>query len=203
MTAVCVADGPSLTFVDLAQVRHARHDGRVSCVIVVNNAYQLAPWADVLYAADARWWGWHEGAATFPGRKIGLQSTIRSRWPAVEVWTFRGRRGLETQIPRGLRHGGHSGYQALNLAVQLGGRRVLLLGYDCGIAEDGRARASAGHPVQQRQPYDTWAAAYLTMVAPLAAAGVAVLNCSRRTTITAFPVVPLEEALTTCPLPAH
>ena len=61
-TAVCIASGPSLTQADVDYVR-----GKAR-VIVVNNGYLLAPWADVLYAADARWWMLAQGRdAAFPG----------------------------------------------------------------------------------------------------------------------------------------
>jgi hypothetical protein len=35
-------------------------DGRPLAIIAVNNAYQVAPQADVLYYADGRWWTWHK-----------------------------------------------------------------------------------------------------------------------------------------------
>jgi hypothetical protein len=57
-TVVCIAGGPSLTKEQLELVRAARERDAVR-VIVINDAYLIAPWADVLYFADARWAKWH------------------------------------------------------------------------------------------------------------------------------------------------
>ncbi len=46
-TVVCIASGPSLT---QSQVDYCRGKARVA---VVNNNWEKAPWADVLYGADA------------------------------------------------------------------------------------------------------------------------------------------------------
>ena len=42
--------------------------------------------------------------------------------------------------------GHNSGFQALNLAVLAGARRILLLGYDGKAGQDGRTHWSGGHP---------------------------------------------------------
>mgnify|MGYP001617909464 CR=1 FL=1 len=50
-TAAILGGGPSLTLGQCETVRVA------GCrVIAVNNAYELAPWADILYFADRHWW---------------------------------------------------------------------------------------------------------------------------------------------------
>ena len=36
-------------------------------VIAVNDAWRLAPWADILYACDGRWWRHHKGVPEFTG----------------------------------------------------------------------------------------------------------------------------------------
>jgi len=46
-----------------------------------------------------------------------------------------------------------------------------------------------------RSPYQTFQSAYPTLVEPLRAAGVEVLNCSRETALTCFPRVALVDAL--------
>ena len=57
-TAVLLGGGPSLTLGQVEKVRAAREAGAVH-VIAVNDAYRLAPFADVCYFADSEWWGWH------------------------------------------------------------------------------------------------------------------------------------------------
>ena len=63
-TAVCLGGGPSLA---PQQVDTVRGKARV---VAVNDAYRLAPWADVLYVCDHKWWGWHPAALDFAGEKV-------------------------------------------------------------------------------------------------------------------------------------
>jgi hypothetical protein len=178
-TVVCIASGPSLTPEDVEAVR-----GRAR-VIVVNTSYQIAPWADVLYAADAKWWKWHRGAPTFAGRKYSITKES-ARWPGVVVLARGASSGL-SHDPSRLCLGANGGYQAINLAVLLGASRIVLLGYDMAIGLDGKEHWHADHPNPTRSPYQTFRAAYPTLVEPLTAAGVEVINCSRRTALNCFP----------------
>jgi hypothetical protein len=183
-TIVCLASGPSLTREDVAYVR-----GKAR-TIVVNTTYQLAPWADVLYACDARWWRWHKGAPDFPGLKFTLTSPV---WPDVHLLKNMGPSGLEVK-PHGLRTGRNSGYQAVNLAVHLGARRILLLGYDM-QRTGGRQHWHPNHPVVMQPPLNDFVKHFPTMLPVLEKLGVEVVNCTRETAITCFPRMPITEAL--------
>lgn len=103
--------------------------------IVVNDGYILEPDADILYAADSRWWEWHAKAvhATFQGRKFCPESVTAKRFGLEHVALDR-REGLAVD-GRTIRTGGHignSGAQAINLAVNFGARRIVLVGMDMG-----------------------------------------------------------------------
>lgn len=186
-TIVCLAGGPSLTVEDVEAVR-----GRAR-VIAVSDAYKLAPWADVLYSCDAKWWNWHQGVPKFTGPKYSLDVRSR-RWPDVQILKDTGVAGLELD-PTGLRTGRNSGYQAINLAVHLGAARVVLLGYDMSSAKDGRTHWFGDHPDKNPPPYGHMLRAFDSIIAPLAAAGVSVINCTRRTALKTFPCVPLVAEL--------
>jgi hypothetical protein len=178
---VCLGTGPSLTAADVVRVQ-GQH------VIAINNAYQLAPWADVLYACDAKWWRWHQGAPRFPGQKYMLAPACRE-YPDITALRNTGRDGLEPD-PRGLKTGHNSGYQAINLAVHLGARTIVLLGYDMhGDHYFGR------HPDGTKPPFTRCLAAFATLVEPLRMLGVDVLNCSRQTALRAFPLPALEDVI--------
>ena len=87
-TVVCLASGPSLTPADVEYVR-----GKAR-VIVINTTVLLAPWADVLYACDARWWQWHHKTVKgFAGMKFAL--TKASAPFGVTVLRNTGATGLE------------------------------------------------------------------------------------------------------------
>ena len=188
-TVVCFGGGPSLTRADVDVCR-----GRMRA-IAINTAYQLAPWADVLYGCDAKWWAWHRGVPTFRGLKYALEPKAGA-WPNAQVLENTGRTGLEL-APTGLRHGKNSGYQAINLAVHLGAARIVLLGYDLQLGPRGEHHWHGAHP-NRVAPFLEVDAFFLTLVQPLAALGIEVLNCSRRTALTAFPRRPLEEVLGEC-----
>lgn len=182
-TLVCLGTGPSLTQSDVDYVR-----GRATAVIAVNDAYTVAAWAQVLYACDAKWWYWHPDAARFAGLKFALDPRA-ARFPGVRVLRNTGDAGLDTR-PDCLRSGRNSGYQAINLAVHLGAARIVLLGYDM---TGGHFFGS--HPDQSRPPFDICRRRFQTLVEPLQKLTIAIVNCTRKTELTAFPCAPLEQVL--------
>lgn len=185
-TCVCIASGPSLTAEDVDYVR-----GKAR-TIVINTSYTLALWADVMYAADFKVWKWHKGAKDFPGLKYSL--TRGSDIYGVTVL----RRGVVDGLslnPAVLNTGQNSGYQAINLAVHLGASRILLLGYDMQRGPKGEEHWHGDHPNSSRSPYERFRLHFQTLVEPLKSAVVQVVNCSRRSSLTCFPMMPLREAL--------
>jgi hypothetical protein len=190
---VCAGSGPSLTAADLDRVRAAGVP-----LIVVNEAYRLAPWADVLYAADAKWWKWHQAVpdADLPARCYTVHRDAVAYRPAVQVLQWNGHTGL-SQDPRAVRLGGHSGYQAINLAALGGARRIVLLGYDMQPALDGTHHFHGDHPDGTHVTYLLRIGNFASLTLELAAIGVALVNASRATAIPAsiIPRQPLEDAL--------
>lgn len=180
-TVVVAGSGPSLTAADLEFCRE-----RGARTIVVNDAYKLAPWADVMYAADDKYWRWENGAPDFKGLKYTIRP-CRKEWPGLMTVLNTGREGLEL-VPTGVRTGFHSGYQAINLAFHLGASRVVLLG--CDMRGD---HFFGSHRDKSRPPFTAGIQAYETLVQPLKAAGVDVVNCTPRSAIKAFPMASLQD----------
>ena len=140
-TIVCIGTGPSVT---LQQVNAARDKG--FRLFACNNAWQLAPDCELLYAVNLAWW--------------------QHYWPAVqhlaaEKWTTNreaadlfglnwidevNKPGLS--LDPGIIHHGHgSGYSLVSMAHRAGATRILLLGYDLKYAPD--------YDGKQRQPGST------------------------------------------------
>jgi hypothetical protein len=189
-TVVCIGTGPSLTQADVDACR-----GKAR-VIAVNDAYRLAPWADVLYACDAKWWAWHKGAPEFAGLKYTLRRPVTpplKLWPGCVGLQDLGRLGLSLD-PAGLKTGHNSGYQALNLAVLFGAARVLLLGYDM-HATGQKDHFFGKHPDQTRPPFRQCLDAFLSLLAPLKELGVEVVNCTPGSALKCFPAGTLAEEL--------
>jgi hypothetical protein len=198
-TVVCIASGPSLTRED---VDYARGKARV---IAINANYKVAPWADVWYAADARFWRWvysgkrppYEDGPAFLREYAGMKYCLTSGAADLKGIIVL-RRGVESGLslnPAILNTGHNSGYQALNLAVLLGASRILLLGYDMQRGPKGEEHHHADHPNKSRSNYDRFRKPFSSLVTPLADAGVEVINCTRRTALTCFPQMPITEAL--------
>lgn len=215
-TTVLIAGGPSLALDQIAQVEAARAADRIR-VIAINDAFLWAPFADILYAADSQWWLWTQKGTAKPG--IGLSA----KQVAEKYEAFPGERcsiqhagayvtdprvhklknlhfphhgdGLSLN-PRYLVTARNSGYQAINLAVLAGSRRLLLLGYDGRAANDGRSHWFGEHPVPTPAVvYEHFRKGFSAGEKHLAQAGVTVLNCSPGTYIDSFPKVSLQDAL--------
>jgi hypothetical protein len=186
-TCVILGGGSSLTPADVAYCF-----GKAR-VIAIKEASQLAPWADVLYACDEKWWRFYQGAPEFLGLKYALEPQS-IEWPGVKVLRDAGTLGVELD-PTGLRTGYNSGYQAVNLAVHLGAARIILLGFDMWRGPEGRQNWFEKPGLHLDSPYPIFHQAFASLVEPLKALGVEVLNASRFTVLPAFPRVVLEDVL--------
>jgi hypothetical protein len=188
-TVVCIGSGPSLTQADVVYCR-----GKAR-VIAIKNVVELAPWADVLYGSGAdaggqTWWSREGPRLTFPGMRYALDAKAH-RW--ASVLGIAGEDGLSTD-PATVCTGAHSGYQAMNLAVHLGAKRIVLLGYDM-QPTGGQDHYFGKHPHRRELPYHLFLFRFPTIVAPLRKLGISVINASRQTALDLFPRQSLREAL--------
>lgn len=186
-TIVILANGPSLTQADVDACRG------VARVIAIKDAVHLAPWADVLYGCgnDVSNW-WHANGNVLQWY-AGLRFTLdpkAAQWATVLKNT--GQNGLDTD-PRGLRTGKNSGYQAVNLAVHLGARRIVLLGFDMRPI-DGKDH---WFPRLMRvpNPYRDFCECFATIAAPIQARGIEVRNATPNSALWMFPKMTLADAL--------
>lgn len=161
--------------------------------IAVNTTLRLAPWADVLYAADADWWT-HPAHADMLAHYRGLRYSV-SGAPSVRQLRNSGVAGFDPD-PSCLRTGGNSAYQAVHLAVHLGAAKILLCGFD--MAPSGGACHWHGpHPYGLRETgpalFERWRQRFGTLAPELQRLGVDVVNvtpgsalaCFRRSTLDA------------------
>jgi hypothetical protein len=186
---VLLASGPSLTADDVDYCR-----GRAG-VVAINDNHRLAPWADVLYACDGQWWRHYEGVPEFGGQKWTQDADAASRYGLNYIQGYH-RNGLS--LDRGAIHyGGNSGFQALNLAVHMGARRIILLGFDMQLGADGKRHWFGNHPgkLNLQSTYEGWRDFFAKAVPDLARLGVEVINATRETALTCFPREPLRQAL--------
>lgn len=189
-----VATGPSLT-PDVAE------DCCGYRTIAVNDAWRLLPWADVLYAADEDWWNIHEGCPEFTGEKW---SHVRgdddhNKIKCAADWDINlivgaYRDGFSTKD--GLIHyGSNSGFQAINLAMQFGATRIVLVGFDMQPV-DGKRHFFGDHPAPLRNgtPYTKFIP-HFEKAAKLLPAGIEIINATPGSALTCFKRMALNEAL--------
>ena len=182
-TIVIAASGPSLAAADLEAVRGA------ACLplVVVNNTWQRAPWADMLVAMDTAWWRQYgaQAAAEFSGLRVGFTSTCTK---------FGAQASLYGHVVSNF---GNSGAAAIAVAVRARAQRVLLVGYDASF-DAGRMHWHADHAAPLNNPQASvhrWPAQFGRVAEHARKHGVAIINCSRRTALECFDRLPLEEAL--------
>lgn len=166
-------------------------------VIVVNDGYRLAPWADALVALDTDWWSvhWPRGVQDFRGLKFSCDPDVRDRYGARYVpCTIRD--GLSTSWDQAY-FGSDSGRFAIQIAVLMGATRIALLGFDCGWAPDGRKHFFGDHPepLRNASPYELFREKYATVARSADELGVRIVNCSRETTLDCFPRARLRSVL--------
>lgn len=156
-------------------------------LIAVNTSWRLAPDADVLYAGDARWWADNYEGVGFAGLKVAADG--RPKYPDVHVvkvaapW-------LLMRPPGFIGHGGNSGFQALNLALQFGVRKIALVGFDM--------HGSHWHePHQSKNPspddFARWRIALGKEVRTLVELGADVVNASMSSALTTFRKISIAE----------
>lgn len=188
--AFIIGGGPSIKDFDFSRLRGR---GRV---VAVNNAGiepECAPWADVLYWSDQRWFDWnHKRINDHTGPyKITRKESPRQRTDAdIKVLRF---------FPSKLSHrsdalgGWCSGSSAINLAYLFGARVIILLGFDM--------RPGNWHDKHQKPPLDgqhrnKFVPVLESMAPELLRAGVTVLNTNPASALRCFPFADIEEILT-------
>lgn len=190
-TVVCAATGPTLT---AEQCETARASG--APVIAVNDAYLLAPFAEVCYFADLKWWGWHKDRPEFKAFAGAKCSIDVGACPAdVNVHMLKRCEGKAlSSDPGEISTGSNSGYQALNIACLSGARRVVLIGYDARIA-DGKQHFFGQHPDKSYPPFEVIRQRFREAADAAKKLGIEILNASPGSVVDAFPAVDLAASL--------
>lgn len=192
--AVVIGTGPSAA-IELEVAR-----GRAT-VFAVKSTWRLAAWADALYACDRSWWIANDGVPDFRGLKFSPSPIVCSVYSDVTKVRLKARAAILTDevgtIGCGLRSGGgHSGFQAINLAVQFGAKRILLVGFDMTLANGAHWTDDyRGVAPPDANRVESWRVAMDGCAAQFRDLGIEVVNCATASALTAYPKVPLNEAL--------
>ena len=184
-TAVCVASGPSFSEAQAVAIGATHRAGRCH-VVVVNDNWRRLPDADVLYAADGRWWARYAAdvAAGFRGERWTRDQDAATKYGLCWIKS-RGLPGL-SRDPSVIHEGSNSGYQAIGLAYHFGARRILLAGYDMQHRPGDPPHWFGRHPAgfTNSDGVAQWAPRFNRLADDLAAEGIELINCTTETALT-------------------
>ena len=183
--------GPSLKEIDVSRLTGSR-------VIAVNNAYRLGSWIDVLYFGDCRWYNWHKKELLqFAGLKVTTCEQHVDK-PGIKVVRRKNApHGLQTN-PAFLGWNLSSGACAINLAVHLGAKRIVLLGYDMRKVE-GQCNFHDDYPhSRNKDPYKRFLVPFPTIAADLKKKHIECLNACPGSALTVFPIVDPGKVVPRC-----
>ncbi|MEN3753747.1 hypothetical protein ABC733_17240 [Mangrovibacter sp. SLW1] len=168
LITIC-ASGPSLIKQDCDLVGHTECP-----VIAVNSSWKLNPECQFIYAGDLRWW----------------QKNISHVPKTAELWssdkTATSRYGVKN-FPTDTSCTFNSGQRAILFAQWLGAENIILLGYDCSIANGSHWHGD--HPeLDNPTPANIkrWKGEF-ERTAQALSGKTRVINCSRETALTCFP----------------
>lgn len=184
---VIAAPGPSLT---REQCRFTLQPDIMN--IVIGNAWDYNPYADILYHCDRKWWAYHKGVPEFQGcSKVSLEDSPHT----YNLKESTKREGLDLS-PSTIVTGRNSGYQAINLAAHYRPKQIILIGYDMKDT-DGKHNIHGDHPPEIKMPcnFKMFRTKLATLVKPLEDLGIKVYNCTIDTALECFERRELEDVL--------
>jgi hypothetical protein len=202
-TAVVLGGGPSMSkeVADYVQGK-ARVIAVNSQGIEVQQKDQvlpaLAPWADILYAGDAKWWNDpfnKPRALAFQGRKVTMRNVVP--YPEVLSLEQSTRREPFDARPNFIVQGSHSGYQAIHLAAQFGVQRIILCGFDLRSVNN-RAHWFGSYyskKLDTRTNYRMWMIQLGGLLRELTKLRVEVINCTPGSMLRGARLAKLNEVL--------
>ena len=191
-TVFIIGGGPSLKGFDWSSLIRKK-------TIAINKAIQSYPNPNVLYWTDGRVYTWLKNDIdSYKGLKYTLRRGAHYDNTNSQVHVLkRGRKfGLETALDT-LAHGNNSGYAAINLAIHLGAKRIILLGYDMGSDgteshfHDGYPINATSHKIYKEQ----FMPGFDLLAQELKGSGIQVFNASPTSKLIAFPKISIEKAL--------
>ena len=182
-TAVILASGKSLEKYDVDYCQ-----GKAK-IYAVNNTYQLAPWADVLYACDKEWWDTYK--PDFKGEKWTINKDACEKYGLNHI-------DYDSQLIFSdkdiIATGNNSGFQAMNLAYLHGYKRIILLGFDY-MNSGQHFFGRHPHGLNKSPDMRRWVKHMRKAQPIMESLGIEVINCTRETAIDCFPQMPITEAL--------
>lgn len=182
-------------------------------VVSVNNAYTLGDWVDVAFFGERHWFRKHEQALLdHPAQKIHCDQLLEDYKGLTFLPKDPYKRHGISSMPDRVCWNLNSGAAAISVAYHLGAARVILLGFDMDLTQDGQGRSHwhgrhyemGGHAELQdvekykRSKYSNFGRhlrAFPAIAADAEALGMPVINSNPDSRIVDLPKIPLSEII--------
>lgn len=189
-TALVLASGPSLReFIRTGTIPEGVR------TVAVNSSIFAAPAADVVFGVDFMWWKVNHRHVT---RESRAQQWTTDRSAAERFGLNFVRAVHESGLhPTRVATNGNSGAAAISFAALAGAKRILLLGFDMRLGDNGERHWHPDHPAPctQAQPFADWLYKFDAIAAEAGRQGIEIVNCTPDSALTTFPMMSLEEVL--------
>jgi hypothetical protein len=185
-------------------------------VIGINVSYLIGDWIDMMFYGDAKFYLQHKKTmATWPGLKVSCSpSAANIPWVKYLVRDPAHPHGISKRLDA-VSWNGNSGASAISLAVHLGAKRIILLGFDMTLDSNGKKhwhnlykkpapppprgilppKRHKGRTIQHVQPFEKHLRGFPEIARNAKAMGIEILNASPESRITVFPKFNLKELL--------
>jgi hypothetical protein len=169
-TVACIASGPSLTKSDCDLIQQSGIS-----TIAVNNSWKMARFARIIYAGDFVWWENYR-------HEIDIDA---------DKWTCCKRSADDFKINFHDKRGAYnSGLRAVELALDMGASKILLLGYDASIKHGVHWHENYK---KTKNPDDIRCHKWLGQFEHLR--GKNIINCAPNSSLTQFPKMTVKDAI--------
>lgn len=191
-TVVIIAAGPSANMYDYRPYRDRAK------FIVINNSRKLVPDADVLISSDGGWWNANEGAQDFKGLKLTCDWSITQAYRNVHLIRIsKIHPGITVERPAYVGIGLNTGFYAVNMAVQFGPpKKMILSGFDMNMING--VHWHGPHPKGWNNPNNDklyrWRKILDNQSRTLRDFGITVINVCPTSSLKNYPKMTLEEA---------
>lgn len=186
---VLCATGPSLTPEVIETIRKYKDD---HIIFGINDSYRAIDFLDEHYACDEKWW------ATWG-------SDFREKYPDLSSWAYGDNAAqFGIKVIKGfhnngfslrqdkIHYGSNSGYQALNIAFLMGGRKFILVGYNMQRVHYKSHFFGEHEGMNNNSPYNLFLQNFSTIQPPIKNL---VVNCTENSALRCFRKGNLEEEL--------
>jgi hypothetical protein len=195
-TVFLLGGGPSLTESLNELERHLQHkEARRWRIFAINESFYSTVHADLLFFRDSSWY--IANKASVDAWSGVVVTTAKSQWKNRRVFVVKMKHcdnfltGSDV-----IKFGRSSGHIALSLAIALGAKKCILLGYDCRIVNDKSHFHDKLTNAIALTYKEYFLPAWIGWGDAVETAGVEVVNCTPDSAIVSFPRRSLSEVLT-------